>query len=358
MRGILILCLVLLGADTVWGMVSGPCSNCHTMHNSQNDSAVYADGPSSPLLSNSCVGCHSHATDTIVDLGETRIPIVFTHSEPTYPAVGTPNSTLAGGNFYWVAQEGGDGYGHNVFGISDGDKILSTAPGTSLGASGGGAGGCADCHATLASSNPVSGCTGCHVPHHHADDSAEVVGSAGGWYRFLGENVAMVGDAGTYGVMGIEEEDWEQNPSSTRHNSYMGTTEVYVKSVNSYMRTEAIGQFCAGCHGNFHHEMNEDSVGLTGAWIRHPSDVLLPGSGEYQNYTVYNPLVPVAKPSLDGKKNSAEVKPGTDVVTCISCHRPHGSPFPDMLRWDYSAMVAGGGNNESGCFVCHSSKDE
>jgi hypothetical protein len=103
MRGIVILCLLLMGADTVWGMVSGPCSNCHTMHNSQNGSAVDSDGPSSHLLTTSCVGCHSHATDTIVVVGETRIPIVFTHSKPTYPATGSPTSTLAGGNFFWVS---------------------------------------------------------------------------------------------------------------------------------------------------------------------------------------------------------------------------------------------------------------
>lgn len=358
MRGIVILCLLLMGADTVWGMVSGPCSNCHTMHNSQNGSAVDSDGPSSHLLTTSCVGCHSHATDTIVVVGETRIPIVFTHSKPTYPATGSPTSTLAGGNFFWVSQEGGDAYGHNVYGISGQDNDLATAPGTSLGASGGGAGGCADCHSTLASSNPVSGCTGCHVPKHHADDCQEIVDGAGGWYRFLGENVAMVGDSGTYGVTGIEDENWEQNPSSNQHNTYMGTTEPYVKSVNSYMRTESIGQFCAGCHGNFHHAMNEEPTDLSGAWIRHPSDVVLPVDGEYQYYKTYNPLVPVAKTTLTGQKNSATVTPGSDVVTCISCHRPHGSPYPDMLRWNYTEMVAGGGSNSSGCFVCHSSKDD
>ncbi len=67
--------------------------------------------------------------------------------------------------------------------------------------------------------------------------------------------------------------------------------------------------------------MNEDQVGGTGAWIRHPCDVVLPDCGDYKEYTVYNPLVPVAKIALTGQKNSSEVVPGSDVVTCISCHR-------------------------------------
>jgi hypothetical protein len=48
-------------------------------------------------------------------------------------------------------------------------------------------------------------------------------------------------------------------------------------------------------------------------------------------------------------------------VMCLSCHRAHGSPYNDMLRWDYDGMVAGngsgGGNDGTGCFKCHSEKD-
>jgi hypothetical protein len=48
------------------------------------------------------------------------------------------------------------------------------------------------------------------------------------------------------------------------------------------------------------------------------------------------------------------------IVTCISCHRAHGSEYADLLRWDYTAGTsAGSGTNlNSGCFVCHTTKDD
>ncbi|MFC1513206.1 cytochrome c3 family protein [Thermodesulfobacteriota bacterium] len=48
------------------------------------------------------------------------------------------------------------------------------------------------------------------------------------------------------------------------------------------------------------------------------------------------------------------------VVMCLSCHRAHGSEYPDMLRWDYNTMIVNDeqGATGTGCFVCHSSKDD
>ena len=67
----------------------------------------------------------------------------------------------------------------------------------------------------------------------------------------------------------------------------------------------------------------------------------------------YNPLVPVARPSLATVSNT--VAPGTDMVMCLSCHVAHGSPYDDLLRWDYALMEAGS-SNTGGCFVCHAGK--
>ncbi|MBI5556472.1 MAG: hypothetical protein HY885_02430 [Deltaproteobacteria bacterium] len=348
---------LMLFAPPVSASVQGPCSNCHTMHNSQDgaDMVPGAKGVQQTLLNDDCVGCHTNnGTATIVDMGNgDRVPIVFNTVQPTYPPNGSASSVLAGGNFYWVAQNGGDAMGHNVYGISEADSVLSGpawtffAPGHSTS--------CSPCHDTLATES--SGCKGCHYPRHHARDTAEVVEAAGGWYRFLGALPAMMANPALYGVKGIEEEDWEQNPSAGKHNGYFGTSAVYDKEL--FMTRYSIGQFCCGCHGNFHHEMNSDQpVDYAGAWLRHPSDVVIPDSGEYAAYTDYNPLAPVAKTDLAGRKNYSGVDLGQDVVTCISCHRPHGSPYPDMLRWDYDTCVAGTESAECGCFVCHTTKDD
>jgi len=363
----LLLGLVLFAVPT-FAQVSGQCSNCHTMHNSQSGSAVAetwdgdsfeSAGPLDTLLKSDCVGCHSSTeAATIQTIGSTKIPIVYsTGAEPQYPADGSNNSSLAGGNFYWVAQPDGDAYGHNVLGISGQDGDLVTPPGNSAGA------GCLKCHKTLSDPDVASeetGCRACHVPHHHADDSATVVGATGGWYRFLGDNPEM--GAATQGVIGIEDSNWEQNPSSSVHNVYQGTTTNYKQDIP--LKENSIGEFCAGCHGQFHHEMNtgQPSNNLSGAWIRHPSDVVIPNSGEYAGYTVYNALAPVAESSdlavAGAPGDYTVVSPGSDVVTCISCHRPHGSPYPDMLRWDYnSCSNPSTGEGPCGCYVCHTTKD-
>ncbi len=361
----LIALLIVISGTMAWGKVAGPCVNCHTMHNSQDGSSVVKTTfgleqdieMQFGLTNTDCVGCHSSDTETIRDLGNgTRIPIVYTTNEPSLTP-GASNSMLAGGNFYWVASD--DTKGHNVYRISGIDSNLSNAPGASTG--------CSPCHNTLATAN--SGCRGCHFPAHHADDSATVVDGAHGSYRFLGDVMHYVfngwppetsGFAGssTAGVKGIEDEDWEQDVSSNKHNGYKGTTTNYPSaSAGPYLSDSSIGQMCAGCHGNFHHQMNTDGD-LSGAWIRHPSDVIIPNEGEYAAYTIYNPLAPVAKQNLtEDMKNSPTVTPGEDLVTCISCHRPHGSPYPDMLRWDYDTCTAGSANAECGCYVCHTAKD-
>ena len=70
--------------------------------------------------------------NTIITSGDARIPIVFNTQVPTNP--------LAGGNFYWVVNNG-DVYGHNVRGLSSQDGNLAAAPGS--------VGCAATCHTSL-----------------------------------------------------------------------------------------------------------------------------------------------------------------------------------------------------------------
>lgn len=86
--------------------VTGDCVNCHTMHNSQDGSALAHSGTGAGwngtnltggdstasqgnLLLSGCVGCHSNAGgDTIVTIGTTKVPIVYNQAEPTLPLAG------------------------------------------------------------------------------------------------------------------------------------------------------------------------------------------------------------------------------------------------------------------------------
>jgi len=384
------LCLMLLYTVFIplcaLAKVRGPCSNCHTMHNSQDGTAVEdrADVAFSPsdvqnyqvvnLLVNTCIGCHSSSgASTIVDLGNgTRIPIVYNTTEPVKP--------LAGGNFYWV-ETFGDEYGHNVRTV---DSILSEAPGgnTSFGTvpNDCGFGGC---HKSLASIrygpgpdplfNPIvgNGCIGCHDPAHHADDEQHLlaggykyVDESGGGYRFLnkaGKNFWDIPPHNPPAVAGIEDPDWEQNPSSNRHNEYQDSPKPFAPLAYG-QSAQGISDFCAGCHNDYHSwpAGGYPNGGNGGAWLRHPSGIELPSNGEYGAYTTYDPNVPVARKdavTLSAYSGPSDtVTPGQDKVMCLSCHRAHGSPYKDMLRWDYDNIIAGGGGS-GGCFTCHSTKN-
>ncbi|RPI36403.1 MAG: hypothetical protein EHM54_05820 [Nitrospiraceae bacterium] len=360
------------------------------MHNSQNGGQVARGGsgigwdgsgsltggsPSGPndrLLVTSCVGCHSSTTtSTIINLGSNRIPIVYNTVLPTTP--------LAGGNFYWVSQGGAanDAKGHNVFGIANADNNLTEAPGNNPVACS------SSCHYTLAEAPGINnasrgGCQGCHVFTAHHNDARP-------WYRFLkGHNPTAVSgpvassiDESDYvlkttsvpsgapaGYTSNEDPDWEftTNPATGDHNYYKGSTTAYnsnsiFPSTNGLGTQQTITAFCAGCHSVFHNTANISShpggVPYTSPWLRHPTDIQLPDSGEYAGYNPvdnYSVEAPVAwvNPSAPARSEA--------VVMCLSCHRAHGSDQPDMLRWNYSTIIAGGGGS-GGCFTCHTNKN-
>ena len=342
------------------GAIVGMCSVCHTMHNSEKGTAVaytldslgqqvMSEQPLDNLLKTDCLGCHSHAdAETIIQIGVSAVPIVFNLTEPTYPPDGSSTSTLAGGNFHWMIN--GDAYGHNVNGISAEDPRFPTtkAPGGIERLNE-----CANCHGTLA--NAASGCEGCHVPHHHVDSEGGISDREKGWYRFLGSVMQRDAQLGPppEGVVGIEAPDWEQSPQADQHNTYQGKTGPFI----SYLDSGAIDQKCVGCHGQFHNQTTANST-----WIRHPVDVVIPDFGEFTGFTTYNPLVPVARQNVSSADAGFSViNRGSDLVSCISCHRAHGSPYPAMLRWGYRDWPGIDPHTQelaqNGCAVCHTSKN-
>lgn len=175
-----------------------------------------------------------------------------------------------------------------------------------------------------------------------------------------------------------------QNASATSHNEYYGNnnpstvnlsgcggchqngTQSIVTSGHLYedgfmkVPNQSISGFCMTCHGNFHSVGSDTSAnGSSGAFLRHPSDFVIPNTGEYSAYTTYNITAPVARPDLTGLTGTDNsVNAGTDLVMCLSCHMAHASQYDAMLRFNYADQQAGNATTglSTGCLACHTSK--
>lgn len=348
--------------------VSGPCVDCHTMHNSQDGTPMTFDGSATPanaLTRGSCVGCHSNSTSATIRGTTNNIPVVYNTVAPTEPpATGSWSGTsyhLAGGNFYYVATGPIDAKGHNVVDIVGADAILGNTPPGYSGTYDPGTDYSTTYRLTCAGSN------GCHGDRsvsqatygtdHYAASYAGVRGahhasgaidgsSVGKSFRFLGYVNGV-----TSGTLGLEDTDWQQSASTSDHNEYKGATTT---------DKQTISFLCGHCHGNFH---QGSMIGSGSPWLRHPTDIVLPNSGGYANYngdgSTYSLEAPVGRLTIPATA-SGTVTPGTNnaIVLCLSCHRAHASNNADLLRWNYSQMLAGGGGaTGTGCFVCHTDKD-
>jgi len=320
-----------------------PCGDCHTMHYSQNGE-ILSDwgktGPYKALVVKDCVGCH-----TGTNIGSNKIPYILSLETPYYGNTGTEvnTNTLAGGNFYWVQND--DAKGHNVKGIAPQiDKTWETVPpgGTDMekqitcaGKYG--------CHGNPSIEGDFDSLLGAH----HARDNVIDGSTVGKSYRFL------------YQVVGYEDSDWEYQPTSREHNQYKGVD----RSNDTQIDSSTISALCARCHGDFHQDVSSSSWGSP--WLRHPIDYDMgntkPGS-EYRNYPgnygpgpgSYSVIAPVASEDVSAPKETVSFSNDT-IVTCVSCHRAHGTPYPRLLRWDYFNWP--GGTTINGCNACHTTKD-
>lgn len=330
--GILFL-VFLIFPFSAFAQIKGVCDNCHVWHAGEN-----------PLLlvKPSCLGCHGQnpgGKDNIVMIGVDRIPQVM-HS--------MPDGDLAGGNFrYTLPEFGGDGqHGHNIKGLS----VVENGPGNPPpGFVGnvpipGGMGpavwekgrklecaGTWGCHGDRTKKDPMQAIMGAH----HGNDGIVDGSSVGRSYRFLN------------GVRGVEHDDWEHLANSVNHNGYKGDV--------TFEATDTIGYLCGECHAQFHPNKYLGGPDALGYWHRHPTEISYDstdkGSKYVRNYNVYDLSVPVARIEPSGIANLVD---GQNIVTCITCHRPHSSPYSFGLRWDYSKIMTGDPNAPRvGCLVCH-----
>ena len=338
------------------------CSECHTMHYSQNNSVLTdwdSSGPFQALLNKGCISCHSTSNPPV---SSPEVPYVLYNVSPSYTFDGSKN-TLAGGNFYWVSSTGGgdNEKGHNVYGVSPAESSLtpngftssySDKDGNILGNNGAwdnqlrcaGAYGCHGKHSSSIGTNETKALLGAH----HADDTVIDGSTVGKSFRFL------------YGVKGTENSDWEFTSDASDHNGYYSVD----RAGGSFPDKASINYFCALCHGNFH----SSSIGSVSPWLRHPTDYDMNNvsSKEYGNYpnstyfdsvsTTHEYFVDVPLGNDTGSVKSSVLQASGDaIILCISCHRAHGSPYKYNLRWDYVNWP--NGTIKNGCFACHSAKN-
>jgi len=362
--------------------ISGPCSECHTMHNSQDNAsmsycATWSLGPFRALTRGDCAICH---TGSNYDLGNTtHVPHVNSYSEPGYRFNGTTltgdsnNPALAGGSFYWAGI--GNCTSSNATGyvcVHDVDFFISIGkadtgpfypPGYEQNYGNRGRGhswdkqltcaGTYGCHGDPQESDPFAAISGAHHKNVRRDNGNATPNDVYDSYRFL------------LGIKGFEDDDWEYTLSENDHNGYYAA--AYTSTFTTPSDEASINYLCGECHGKFHYETNSSSS-YASPWLRHPTDIDMnqyKGTNkEYQNYPgpfdsngTYFPYVPVG--TDDGSRVNYVWNDGDAIVLCISCHRAHGSPYADLLRWPYYTCTCGNSTNSTtkcGCFACHTKK--
>ena len=362
--------------------ISGVCYNCHTMHASQNGTLM-GDGPHPYLLLYTCIGCHSGPGTAKTNATTSAPNVLYTSGCPASAGSGSNGQgaavTIAGGNFCWV-KNGSDALGHNVadigvgMDVAIGANITRQPPGWDSGVTDPAGNAIAD--ATWTQQLTCAGQFGCHGKHTVVGSDAGIFGShhsnTGGTHT-----VATAPDAtkpGTgfrflAGIKGMEETDWEWSETTALHNEYYGIDDTSARVSGSASTTDGtISQLCAECHGKFHSQI-DDATTLGTPWLRHPTDIVL-DRGAGTEYSAYNgsatpptatyaldaPVARGAVPSTPSSVVTTNVTTTTGaIVMCMSCHRAHGSPQADLLRWNYTEMTAGTGGT-TGCFRCHTTK--
>lgn len=367
--------LLILGQSAVHAGVTGSvCSTCHTMHNSSDGTFmgvgtdVATEQPS--LTKDSCLGCHTASGDT------------STNTDTSAPAVnhtGAFSSMLAGGDFSYAIAT--DNNGHNPYQLEAITDTLDKNPPGNTDATVFNSG-TDQLSCAMSTAANVSGCHelgGHHTNNNSSSPAADVYWadgtSVGNSYRFLIEP-DPTNHPGEF-IKGGEVGDWEWSGAGNQtHNLY------WAGSGTDFEDHQSISGLCTACHGDFHGidqvaDVSSSGTGYAdgGPWTRHPTDFPLDNAGvpaAYRanwdaNYDWEVPLGTTVEPTTDvnGKITDMANYDGydaanLDMVLCISCHRVHGSPYANILRWDYGTMLAGGGTgsvNDSGCFKCHDDKD-
>ncbi len=352
---------LFLQSKIVEAGVTGACANCHTMHNSQgavedNETAqehllkIKGDGD--------CLGCHA------APAGEDEYKVEGAPQVIYYDADDKSKRMLAGGTFTTVKDNDGDG--HNIVKLTGKDDVIKVMPGDpdcvfkvdELACAG-----TKGCHGDRDIENPMKAIQkGHHSPADAYRDGHDLAHS----YRML-NGVAGIGAVDyEFGMTNKLIDKNKLGDPNINVNIYQGE---HLDWPNNAPSGKSISWLCGECHGNkesdkgFYSRAGIVSADNNDIWIRHPTDIITkldnyPNVGEENKYSTEVPLGFVD--AIKGADFNPEASGVT--VTCLSCHRAHGSQYKDALRFDYSFMKTGAKgedlpDGEKGCFRCHTDKD-
>jgi hypothetical protein len=350
------------------GGVAG-CEGCHTMHNSQNGSAMSNTLPqyqSGPYLlrtadqSTICLNCHQQGGAT----GPNGFYI--STADADMPSGSPPLQLTPGGDFGWLKKNytwtpragspaetsKGESHGHNIISAGYGyvqDSTKTVAPG-------GGSPGITDYPASKLH------CSSCHDPH-----GKYRLNSNNGTFTTSGKPIydtssygslpTATGAVGSYRLLAGA---GYQPKSVTGSNAFTFPPPIAVAPVN-YNKAEtdngagqtivAYGKnmslWCANCHAQMH---------TTFGTVIHPADQAISSASDVLNiYNTYKrtgdlsgnssnaywSIVPTQRDNffdINTLKNTymTATKGATsaiDRVMCLSCHRAHASGFDSMMRF-------------------------
>jgi hypothetical protein len=290
---------------TAWAFHDGGvarCSGCHTMHNSEGGAPIdtaHTTGNHYLLIratpSEVCLTCH--ATD--------RGMVWGSNPAAPPPEKGPGNfcfATLANINDGRSGTIPGGSGVHSIIAPSFGgtqDPVLVRAPG-----------------GTGNNPYPASAmsCTSCHDPH------------GNGNYRLL-HGVGHV-TAGNFDFV-------NPAPSATG----LGFSAGAESPTNHVAYNGGMSAWCANCHGAYHNAYGQGK-------LFHPSGVPMT-SETVDIYGLYNgteqpagdpahSYIPQIAFEDEGMTTTSDAGPtALSQVSCITCHRAHGSSAPNLGRWDF-----------------------
>lgn len=245
------------------------CSDCHTIHNSQNGLPMRYDGqyePSPRLLRHAnslslCLYCHDGGNPNAPDV---IMPVAYT-ADPS-------------GGYFENSGSSSSEKGHNL-----NSSVSGTPPG--------------------GADSLILTCSSCHDPHGTPN------------YRNLLENTPGTGNSGNVSVAVVQDVMPDGfNPSS-----------VYIPG--NVLYKSGMSAWCNDCHQDFHGKSGREE-GNTEPWLRHPQDEQIFGAygADYSHWSgAISNRVEVESPEDDF------IPSADDEVFCLSCHKAHGSDFGSSL---------------------------